>query len=112
ARKVGVVARYEEVIHEGYEHVATPNHAHQPKERCRDVVPAQEREPRGCGQASLECAPGLLAGDVVTRADELEDVRNVAGALELGLVLAQHTGELRVEHLAIIRLRGLVPVAV
>src|SRR5881409_2495388 len=112
AEQVVGVAPYREVIEKGDAHVDTPYHAHQPKEWCRDVVPAQEREPRGCGQASLECAPGLLAGDVVTRADELEDVRDLAGALELGLVLAQHTGELRIEHLAIIRLRGLVPVAV
>src|SRR2546430_9282548 len=89
AEQVVGVAPYREVIEKGDAHVDTPYHPHQPKEWRRDVVPAQEREPRGCGQATLERAPGLLAGDVVTRADELEDVRDVAGALELGLEIGR-----------------------
>src|SRR5207248_7323469 len=61
---------------------------------------------------SLERSPGLFAGEVVTGAEELEDVGDLAGALALGLVLAEHAGELGIEHLAVVGLRGLVAVGV
>src|SRR5256886_14098387 len=50
-------APYRGVIEKGDAHVDTPYHPPQPKKWRRDVVPAQEREPRGCGPAALERAP-------------------------------------------------------
>src|SRR5207249_1363434 len=70
AEQVVGVAPYREVIEKGDAHVDTPYHAHQPKEWCRDVVPAQEGEPRGCGQAYLECAPVPLDAPEVPHHDD------------------------------------------
>jgi len=66
----------------------TPHITPQPAKRvvC-DVVPGRNESRVAAGKASLECAPGLLAGDVVTRGQmNLKDVfRDLAGALSLPL---------------------------
>jgi len=63
-------------------------------------------------KGASERSPGLLPRHVVAGADELEDVGDPAGALELRLVLLEHPRKLGVEHLAVIGVGGLVTLVV